>query len=82
MGMQAYTRGGRWNQVQQTRTGSPLPPPPGLTRAAGKRGNRAEKKKEKKKEKEIVKFYALALYIYNNFDLCLSISLFFIYKVW
>ena len=36
-------------------------------------------KKEKKKEKEIVNFYALALYIYNNFDLCLSIYLFYIY---
>ena len=26
-------------------------------------------------------FYALALHIYNNFDLCLSIYLFVIYKV-
>ena len=41
-----------------------------------------ENKKEKKKEKEIVNFYALALYIYNSFDLCLSIYLFSIYKVW
>jgi len=41
-----------------------------------------QNKKEKKKEKEIVNVYALALYIYNNFDLCLSIYLFFIYKVW
>ena len=27
-------------------------------------------------------FYTLGLHIYNNFDLCLSIYLFFIYKVW
>ena len=35
---------------------------------------------EKKKEKEIVNFYAFALHIYNNFDLCLSIYLFLYIK--
>ena len=33
-------------------------------------------------KKEIINFYALTLHIYNNFDLCLSIYLLFIYKVW
>ena len=39
-----------------------------------------KKMREKKKEKEIVNFYALALHIYNNFDLCLSIYLFLYIK--
>ncbi len=33
-------------------------------------------------KKEILNFCALALHIYNNFDLCLSIYFCLIYKVW
>ena len=38
-------------------------------------------KRKKKRRRKKVNLYALALHIYN-FDLCLSIYLFFIYKVW
>ena len=33
-------------------------------------------------KKEIFNFCALAVHIYNNFDLCLSIYFCLIYKVW
>ena len=36
--------------------------------------------KKKKKKKKKGNFYALALHIYNNFDLCLSIYLFLYIK--
>ena len=37
---------------------------------------------ETQQKKEILFFCALAVYIYNNFDLCLSIYYCLIYKVW
>ena len=45
-------------------------------------GGHTTQREKKGKKEEIVHLYALALHIYNNFDLCLSIDLFFMYKVW